>query len=131
MTKDEIKENFDSGKNFNPIRQRTKNKFEAYVGIDFGTDGTGVAYAFPSGKVIWQQTHTLHATIKDRTNILLEAKPPHHVIKFGLAATTQYTNAKEKTSLYFDRFKMALYDKDLAVTRPPPSNPTDDEKDDE
>eukprot|EP01084_Bolivina_argentea_P147086 257388_1 len=117
MTHDDIKQHLDIDSTWKPIRQRNNNRFHAYVGIDFGTDGTGFAYAFPSGKIIWQQNHTTHATLKERTNILLEAEPPHNVIKFGIAATEMYMRQTDKSCLYFDGFKMALYDKDLIVNR--------------
>ena len=36
-------------------KQMLPKNFQVYVGIDFGTDGTGLAYALPDGKVFIHQ----------------------------------------------------------------------------
>eukprot|EP01084_Bolivina_argentea_P150989 263602_1 len=73
----------------------TKTEFQAYVGIDFGTDGTGFAIALPSGKIIMNQKITKDLNIKDRTNILLRPNPPYKMIAFGKAATDKYSGTKD------------------------------------
>lgn len=34
-----------------------EKNFQVYVGIDFGTDGTGLAYALPTGEVFVHQKY--------------------------------------------------------------------------
>eukprot|EP01083_Nonionella_stella_P295094 1002953_1 len=111
---------------WNPLNA-TKREFQCYCGIDFGTDGTTYAIALPSGKIIMGKQFSADLHLKDRTNILLRPNPPYKVIAFGKAATDKYTSTKNKKSLYFERFKMSLYDKELSVTRT--FNPTDDAED--
>eukprot|EP01083_Nonionella_stella_P295096 1002956_1 len=106
---------------WNPLNA-TKREFQCYCGIDFGTDGTTYAIALPSGKIIMGKQFSADLHLKDRTNILLRPNPPYKVIAFGKAATDKYTSTKNKKSLYFERFKMSLYDKELSHTI------TDDEK---
>eukprot|EP01083_Nonionella_stella_P106160 305927_1 len=67
--------------------------------------------------------------LKERTNILLRPDPPHTLIAFGKKATDKYTygSTKNTKSLYFERFKMSLYDEDLSFKGP--HNITDDPDD--
>eukprot|EP01084_Bolivina_argentea_P072812 132188_1 len=83
---------------WNPLNTK-KSEFQAYVGIDFGTDGTGFAIALPSGKIIMNEKHSKDLNIKDRTNILLRPDPPYKMIAFGKAATYKYSETKDKKAL--------------------------------
>jgi len=51
------------------------HKYAAYVGIDFGTDGTAFSYALAGHEeVVVDQEWTGRLDTKDRTNILLDSK---------------------------------------------------------
>eukprot|EP01083_Nonionella_stella_P181026 647227_1 len=103
---------------WNPLNAK-KRDFQCFCGIDFGTDGTGFAIATASGnKLIRNKKFSSDLNIKDRTNILLHHNPPHKVLAFGKKATDVYTTTKNKKSLYFERFKMSLYDQELSFKAP-------------
>eukprot|EP01084_Bolivina_argentea_P029641 55037_1 len=89
-------------------KRSRKHRYQAHVGIHFGTDGTSFAYVSSWGKVFFQQLHTFNADLKDKTNILLENKEPYNVIEFGEAATRtlQYRKSNDKTLLYFADFTL-------------------------
>eukprot|EP01083_Nonionella_stella_P263565 895196_1 len=103
-------------KTWNPLNAK-KREFQCFCGIDFGTDGTTYAIALPSGKIIMNKMFASDLHLKDRTNLLLHPKT-HKVIAFGKKATDLYTSTKNKKSLYFERFKMSLYDEELSFKAP-------------
>ena len=89
-----------------------EKNFQVYVGIDFGTDGTGLAYALPTGEVFVHQKwkgYKRSVEVKPKTRILLDAGG--NFLAFGQPATNSYiTMGGEKTGwMLFERFKMALY----------------------
>eukprot|EP01083_Nonionella_stella_P122153 367378_1 len=93
-----------------------EKNFQVYVGIDFGTDGTGLAYALPTGEVFVHQKwkgYKRSVEVKPKTRILLDANG--NFLAFGQPATNSYiTMGGEKTGwMLFERFKMALYDKQV------------------
>merc|ERR1712154_488757 len=85
-----------------------------YVGIDFGTDGTGLAYALPTGEVFVHQKwkgYKRSVEVKPKTRILLDGQG--NFLAFGQPATNSYITmgGSSKTDwMLFERFKMALYD---------------------
>jgi len=91
-----------------------EKNFQVFVGIDFGTDGTGLAIALPNGEVYihskWKG-YTRSQEVKPKTRILLDADG--NFLAFGQPATNSYiTMGGEKSQwLLFERFKMALYEK--------------------
>jgi len=90
-----------------------EKNFQVFVGIDFGTDGTGLAYALPDGTVFVHQKwkgYKRSVEVKPKTRILLDAAG--NFLAFGQPATNSYiTMGGEKTGwMLFERFKMALYD---------------------
>eukprot|EP01083_Nonionella_stella_P295097 1002958_1 len=105
----------------NPLKAK-KRDFQCFCGIHFGTVETSYAIALPSGKIIMDNQFSGDAHHKDKTNVLLRPNPPYEIIAFGKAATDKYIFTKNKKALYFERFKMSLYDKELSHTI------TDDEK---
>eukprot|EP00486_Rosalina_sp_Unknown_P005549 CAMPEP_0201570984 /NCGR_PEP_ID=MMETSP0190_2-20130828/13502_1 /ASSEMBLY_ACC=CAM_ASM_000263 /TAXON_ID=37353 /ORGANISM="Rosalina sp." /LENGTH=460 /DNA_ID=CAMNT_0047995145 /DNA_START=17 /DNA_END=1396 /DNA_ORIENTATION=- len=119
-----------SKESFDVLEWNKKGDFKVVVGIDFGTDGSGVAWAINDGKseVFVDQEINDNAKfvdLKTKTNILLDESG--EFIAFGREATEKYIRQfededsdddeesnKEKKSnkwLYFSQFKMALYKK--------------------
>eukprot|EP00485_Elphidium_margaritaceum_P002287 CAMPEP_0202686228 /NCGR_PEP_ID=MMETSP1385-20130828/2038_1 /ASSEMBLY_ACC=CAM_ASM_000861 /TAXON_ID=933848 /ORGANISM="Elphidium margaritaceum" /LENGTH=702 /DNA_ID=CAMNT_0049340761 /DNA_START=32 /DNA_END=2140 /DNA_ORIENTATION=- len=104
------------------------SNFKLHVGIDFGTDGSGLAYALPNGDVFihnkWK-SKKYGAITKPKTQILLNEEG--NCVAFGIDASDVYSSLDKETQkkwLLFERFKMALYqDLDGALA----SNPTDEE----
>eukprot|EP01083_Nonionella_stella_P295095 1002955_1 len=94
----------------NPLKAK-KRDFQCFCGIHFGTVETSYAIALPSGKIIMDNQFSGDAHHKDKTNVLLRPNPPYEIIAFGKAATDKYIFTKNKKALYFERFKMSLYDK--------------------
>eukprot|EP00483_Globobulimina_turgida_P009781 UN09800 len=119
---------------FNILKWNEKGNFRVVVGIDFGTDGSAVAWALNDGqdKVNLAQEindNSKFINLKTKTNILLHSNG--EFIAFGREATEKYIrqfedddsdddepNQKKKISnwLYFDQFKMALYKKAIKKT---------------
>ncbi|ETO09642.1 hypothetical protein RFI_27739 [Reticulomyxa filosa] len=89
--------------------KRKRQSFKAFVGIDFGTDGTGVAYSFPEGKVYTSQKWPgrMLAEVKNKTNLLLDKDG--NFVAFGQEATDRYTSSVDSSLEFYERFKMALY----------------------
>eukprot|EP01084_Bolivina_argentea_P026152 48584_1 len=103
--------------------QRIKDSFEVVCGIDFGTDGIGLAYSLPydekKGEENKFQEIILHkwkkklATqyLKKKAQILLN--PQGKLIAFGERAAfiANNTEEKEQQTVYklIDKFKMSLY----------------------
>jgi len=133
----------------NVSNRNKKGDFRVVVGIDFGTDGSGVAWALNdgSGQVFVDQEmndNSQFIDTKTKTNILLDEEG--NFIAFGREATEKYirqfeddesasdddgdesaqaAKAKSASWLYFSQFKMALYKaaikKQTAVTKGGPS----------
>eukprot|EP01084_Bolivina_argentea_P121018 214534_1 len=103
----------DKKKVWNPMKAAKKVTFKVHVGIDFGEDGTGIAFAFPDGKIIWQQSQIKNANIKEKTSMLLDPNPPYKLIAFGLEATKKYISMSDKKLLYFENFKSLLHKQQL------------------
>ena len=130
-----------------------KGDFQVVVGIDFGTDGSGVAWAMKdgNGEVFVDQEINGNAQfvdVKTKTNILLEEDG--EFIAFGREATEKYirqiqedddsddesdiaSNKKSASWLYFSQFKMALYKsaikkQALATKQGPDDNEVDEKK---
>jgi len=87
--------------------------FQVYVGIDFGTDGTGLAYALPDGTTFVHQKwkgYKRSVEVKPKTRILLDAAG--NFLAFGQPATNSYITMGGGSTgwMLFERFKMALYD---------------------
>eukprot|EP01084_Bolivina_argentea_P185288 319533_1 len=88
--------------------------FKLHVGIDFGTDGSGLAYALPNGDVFihnkWK-SKKYGAITKPKTQILLNEEGK--CVAFGIDASDVYSQLDAETQqkwLLFERFKMALYE---------------------
>eukprot|EP00484_Ammonia_sp_Unknown_P021917 CAMPEP_0197031776 /NCGR_PEP_ID=MMETSP1384-20130603/10663_1 /TAXON_ID=29189 /ORGANISM="Ammonia sp." /LENGTH=681 /DNA_ID=CAMNT_0042461351 /DNA_START=29 /DNA_END=2074 /DNA_ORIENTATION=- len=88
--------------------------FKLHVGIDFGTDGSGLAYALPNGDVFihnkWK-SKKYGAITKPKTQILLNEEGK--CVAFGIDASEVYSQLDKSTQqkwLLFERFKMALYE---------------------
>lgn len=139
-----------SNERFNLSQWNKKGDFQVVVGIDFGTDGSGVAWAMKdgNGEVFVDQEINGNAQfvdIKTKTNILLDEKG--ECIAFGREATEKYIRQieddddsddeskcpkKSASWLYFSQFKMALYKsairKQTLATKQAPNMGDDDEK---
>lgn len=113
------------------------NDFQVIVGIDFGTDGSGMSYAVKGSRDV--HIHNLnsndrHHDAKTKTNILLNYNGSF--IAFGHEATEKYIlqdddsdsdsddtdndsdnshNSQKNEWLLFEKFKMNLYDKPKEV----------------
>eukprot|EP01084_Bolivina_argentea_P121015 214527_1 len=92
-----------------PMLPTKKVEFQAHVGIEFGADGTGIVFAFSSGKMLSRQSHARNANIKQKSSILLEANAPYKLIAFGLEATEQYKCRDDNKLLYFENLGLSLY----------------------
>jgi len=131
VTKDKPQETTVHTDGLNLSEWNKKGDFEIVVGIDFGTDGSGVAWAMVdgNGEVFVDQEingNTKFVDLKTKTNILLDENGDF--IAFGREATEKYirqiadddesesdseshvaANKKSASWLYFSQFKMALY----------------------
>eukprot|EP01084_Bolivina_argentea_P154050 268565_1 len=87
-----------------------KSAFVAFVGIDFGTDGSGLAYALPDGSSYIHNMWDNKAQQKSTTSVLFDDNG--RAIKVGTGAQDMYlesTNPDNNWKL-FERFKMNLYE---------------------
>ena len=82
-----------------------------FVGIDFGTHGSGLAYALPDGKsYIHNMWDNELPSVKPRTSVLLNKDS--EVVTVGSDALKLYLKAKKEIAYQlFERFKMNLYEK--------------------
>eukprot|EP01083_Nonionella_stella_P081209 223580_1 len=93
--------------------------FKLHCAIDFGTDGTGLAYAY-NGKVYihsrWNSTK-YGDDVKPKTIILLDDRG--NTIGFGKDAKIKYisTPLQKHNWMLFERFKMSLYENESYCTR--------------
>eukprot|EP01083_Nonionella_stella_P171500 585993_1 len=87
-----------------------KTAFKAFVGIDFGTDGSGLAYTLPDGSsYIHNMWDDSEATMKPKTSVLFDNQ--RSVIRVGTGAQDMYLGCKDdKGWKLFERFKMHLYE---------------------
>eukprot|EP01084_Bolivina_argentea_P293242 504299_1 len=109
-----------------PTEQNKKSRFKAFVGIDFGTDGSGLAYALPDGSVyihnMWGDTES---TTKPKSSVLLDSH--NSVICVGTGAQQMYLDCDAKTGWKLaQQFKMELYD-DKQPTKPLESKMNDND----
>eukprot|EP01084_Bolivina_argentea_P304274 525438_1 len=96
--------------------ESSNNEFRFYIAIDFGTDGTCIAYACDNEEhevFIHDKWHSSRygSTVKPRCAILLDDKGKTKA--FGIDAIKTYMAVQSsygKQWLLFDRFKMSLYD---------------------
>ena len=86
-----------------------RNDFKAFVGIDFGTDGSGLAYALPDGSAyIHNMWDDCDPTQKSKTSVLFDNQ--NSIIRVGTGAQDMYLGCTEdKGWKLFERFKMNLY----------------------
>ena len=87
----------------------SQQSFKIYVGIDFGTDGCGLAYALSDGSCYihntWKDTQP---TQKPRTSVLFDSNGDVQCI--GTDAKMQYINSHNNAGWkLFERFKMSLF----------------------
>eukprot|EP01084_Bolivina_argentea_P297695 512909_1 len=87
-----------------------KTVFKLSVGIDFGTDGVGLAYAIPDGSTyihnMWDDTE---ATRKPKTSVLFDNN--NNVLRVGSEAQNMCLKLTgDQGWKLFERFKMNLYD---------------------
>ena len=104
----------DNGFEIDLAKLNKVHDFRVHCGIDFGTAGSGYAYVLSNDK-----TQTVHlqdcgptGNLKMKTNILFD--PNGNFYKFGDEASKLYTGSNDyKDYLFFERFKMKLYDKKI------------------
>eukprot|EP01083_Nonionella_stella_P187384 688395_1 len=90
--------------------------FKVHCAIDFGTDGVALAYAFGEANKVTahaEWSYKKHAPkFKPKTIVLLDED--HHAIGFGKDAKHTYmvTETMKDKWMLFERFKMALYERD-------------------
>ena len=80
-----------------------------FVGIDFGTDGSGIAYTLKDGSsYIHNMWGDSEATDKPKTSVLFDNHDD--VLSVGTEAQDMYLKCKQdKGWKLFERFKMNLY----------------------
>eukprot|EP01083_Nonionella_stella_P068815 182994_1 len=94
-------------------------KFKLHIAIDFGTNGCALAIAHGNKVFIydkWRGTNRSR-TVKTKTHILLNEQK--EVMNFGNNAKFLYSELEDKerkTKLFFERFKMALYEDKIKST---------------
>ena len=89
------------------------------IAIDFGTDGTGVAYSFPGGNDVFvygkfkvqNDNNSNTETSKPRTAILLDKD--YNFKAYGSNALRAYGSMNDTDILLFDHFKMCLSSMDI------------------
>ena len=96
------------------LRESSESSFKVFVGIDFGTHGSGLAYALPDGKsYIHNMWDNEAPNVKPKTSVLLDKDS--NVVSVGSDALKLYLKAKkERAYQLFERFKMNLYDEPSA-----------------
>ena len=79
------------------------------MGIDFGTDGSGLAYALPDGKsYIHNMWDDSEATKKPKTSVLFDNQ--QRILNVGTKAQDMYLSCQNDNGWkLFERFKMNLY----------------------
>ena len=91
------------------------SNYKVAVAIDFGTDGSGICYAFPDGDVRFHnqfKSSKFGSFAKHKTHILLDEDGDFH--SFGLDASYSYMtlpSKKQKKYALFQNFKMNLYNR--------------------
>eukprot|EP01084_Bolivina_argentea_P126774 224390_1 len=94
-----------------------KHSFKIHIAVDFGTDGTSLAYALPNNKeknVFVHQdwvSSKYNVGVKPNTIILLDENGD--TLGFGKDAKHTYITTTTKTSkkwMLFEKFKMSLYE---------------------
>ena len=92
------------------FRESSESPFKVFVGIDFGTHGSGLAYALPDGKsYIHNMWDNELPTVKPKTAVLLDKDSK--VVTVGSNALKMYLMVNEDMAYQlFERFKMNLYE---------------------
>ena len=84
------------------------SQWKLFVGIDFGTDGSGISYTLPNGKsYIHNMWNSNDANVKSKTSVLLTKD--NEVDSVGDNAEELWFKAESPKKL-FKTFKMNLYD---------------------
>eukprot|EP01084_Bolivina_argentea_P122817 217640_1 len=89
-------------------------KFKVFVGIDFGTDGSALAYSFENNdgscsSYIHNMWDVTKATKKSETSVLFDDQ--NQMLRVGTGAKNMYFLYEEDKGLkFFQRFKMKLYE---------------------
>eukprot|EP01084_Bolivina_argentea_P006327 11986_1 len=100
---------------YKSYNKQRKHRFKLHIAIDFGTDGTAMAYAYGNKVFIhdkWSSRKYGHE-IKQKTVILLDNKG--NTLGFGLDSKLNYiSNPQHKHEwLLFEHFKMSLYENEM------------------
>ena len=93
----------------------SQQSFKIYVGIDFGTDGCGLAYALNDRSCYIHNTwKDAQPTEKSRSAVLFDN---HNQVQcIGAASKMQYINSHNNAGWkLFERFKMSLFGTTLCV----------------
>eukprot|EP01084_Bolivina_argentea_P259875 438693_1 len=97
------------------IDEEKNDTFKISIGVDFGTDGLGVAYAIKGDDQVyvhdkWRSKH--YGTIeKPKTIILFDDE--QNITAMGIDAKHSYialANSQQTEWMLFERFKMSLYE---------------------
>eukprot|EP01084_Bolivina_argentea_P267144 453394_1 len=88
----------------------SSHEFKIFVGIDFGTDGSGLAYSLLDGSTyihnLWRD---VSAYEKPKTSVLFDSEGS--VQCHGNQAVIQYISSMNNSGWkLFERFKVSLYD---------------------
>ena len=91
------------------FENKEKHEFKIFVGIDFDTDGCGLAYALSDGSTYIHNTwKDVEPTQKPKTSVLFDNNG--NVQCIGNQAVMQYITSMSNTGWkLFERFKMHLY----------------------
>eukprot|EP01084_Bolivina_argentea_P259870 438685_1 len=94
--------------------QKTE-KFKVCIGVDFGTDGLGIAYAFDNNVYVHDKWRSKNygAITKPKTTVLLDQNG--QVVAIGMDAKHIYfaVDDTDDQFMLFERYKMSLYDEEL------------------
>lgn len=95
-------------------------KYDAFVGIDFGTSGTTFSYWLPKsnleqGNISVKKWLGKGTANKMETEIILD-KNFDKILAFGRKACSNFVNNSEEKYLYFSNIKMCLYKNEKEIT---------------
>ena len=95
-------------------------KYDAYIGIDFGTSGTTFSYWFPTsnleqGSISVKKWPKVGTSNKMETEIIVDENFGE-ILAFGNKECSQYIKNPKKKFLYFSNVKMYLYNNEMEIT---------------
>jgi len=100
------------------LRARTSTKlltFRAIVGVDFGTDGIGIAYGINESMQLhnkWESSEYIKQDGPEKRRSIILLNERNDAVRFGIDARARYLELESGARDFklFENFKMQLYD---------------------